>query len=110
VGGNRSHPFVNQAGVLPRAHVVGVIDPARERIIYDRAATPFEPTDKAGSHIARDLELDGTTGLLLNDACSGPDFRSGDHIANPDLDQVASCALAVGIIELRMAHVSSPRP
>jgi len=137
--------------------VLCVIDPAREYIFFDRAASPFQPGQKAGSHVARDLELDGTTCLLLNDDRPGSDFRPGDDITDPDLDQVAaaelavyrkikqsavtnaaltiekesngpnlllrertfrshflasipSCALAAGIILLRMAHVSSPRP
>jgi hypothetical protein len=43
---------------------------------------------------------------LLNDASSGSDLRPGDHIANPDLDQVAAAKLAVdGKIEQRaVAH------
>lgn len=43
--------------ILPRAHVLCVIDPAREYIFFDRAASPFQPGQKAGSHVARDLEL-----------------------------------------------------
>jgi hypothetical protein len=137
--------------------VARVIDPAREDIVLNRAATPFEPGQKASSHVARDLELDGATGLLLNNDRSSSDIRPRDDIANPNLHQVAaaklavdrkieqgtvtnatlaieeeadgpnlflrertlgsyllssvpSCTLAAGIIELRMAHVSSPRP
>ena len=94
---------------------------------------------------------------MLNDNRASFDLRSGDHIANPDLDQVTTAKLAVdrqikqgsvpdaslsikedvnrpdlllgertlgagllsgipsraiaaGIIEYKMAHVSSPRP
>jgi hypothetical protein len=72
-----------------------VIDPAREYIVLDRAASPFQPGQNACSHVARDLELDGTTRLLLNDDRSGSDFRSGDDITDPDLDQVAAPKLAV---------------
>jgi hypothetical protein len=39
--------------------------------------------------------LDGTTGLLLNDDRSGSDFRSGDDITDPDLDQIAAAKFAV---------------
>jgi hypothetical protein len=72
-----------------------MIDPARKRVVLDRAATPFEPSEKAGSYIVRDLELDGTTGLLLNDDRASPDLRSGDHIENSDVDQVTAAKLAV---------------
>lgn len=51
---------------LPRAHVLCVIDPAREYIVLDRAAASFEPGQKAGSHVARDLELDWPPRLLLD--------------------------------------------
>lgn len=154
---DRGHPLVNEACILPRAHMFCVIDSAREYIVFDRAASPLQPGQKAGPHVARDLELDGTTRLLLNDDRSGSDFGSGDDITDPDLDQVAaaklavyrkikqsavtnaaltiekeadgpdlllrkrtlradfpagvpSCGLAAGIIILRMARVSSPRP
>jgi len=83
---DRGHPLVNEACTLPRAHVFCVIDSAREYIVLDRAASPFQPEQKAGSHVARDLELDGTPRLLLNDDRSGSDFRSGDDITDPDLN------------------------
>ena len=44
---NRLHPLVDQAGVLPRAHVMFVIDPAREGLVFDRTSTPLEPSKKA---------------------------------------------------------------
>ena len=72
---NRGDPFVYQAGVLPRAHVVGVIDPARECIVVDRATTPFKPSQKAGSDVAGDLKLDWPTRHLLNNDRTGPNFR-----------------------------------
>ena len=77
---NRGDPFVYQAGVLPRAHVVGVIDPARECIVVDRAPTPFKPSQKAGSDVAGDLKLDWPTRLLLNNDRTGPNVRPGDQI------------------------------
>jgi hypothetical protein len=71
-----------------------VIDPARERVVLDRASTSFEPNQKAGSHVVGDLELDRPPRLLLNNNCASSDLRPGDHIANPDLDQVAAPKLA----------------
>lgn len=44
-------------------------------------------------NIARDLELDGATGLLLNDDCTSSYLWSRNHIANPDLDQIAAAKL-----------------
>ncbi|CAH1685943.1 hypothetical protein CHELA17_64759 [Chelatococcus asaccharovorans] len=39
--------------------------------------------------------MDGTTGLLLNGDRAGSDFRSGDDITDPALDQVAAAKLVV---------------
>jgi hypothetical protein len=40
-------------------------------------------------------ELDGPRCLLLHNDSAGPDLRTSDYIANPDLDQVAAAKLAV---------------
>ncbi|MER8683468.1 hypothetical protein [Mesorhizobium sp. M1405] len=72
-----------------------MIDPARECIILDRASTSFEPMQNAGSHVVGDLELNRPPRLLLNNDRAGPYLRSGDHIANPDFDQVTAAKLAV---------------
>lgn len=154
---DRGHPLVDQASILPCAHVVRVIDPAWKSIILNGAAAPFQPGQQARSYVAGDLELDRPPRLLLHDDRASPDLRTGDHITDPDFDQVAAaklavdgqieqrtvtnasfaieeeancpdlllgertlgadllsgilrCTLAAGIIKLRMAHVSSPRP
>jgi hypothetical protein len=52
-----SHPFVDQARIVPRAHMVRVIDTTREHLDLDRIATSFEPCQQAGSHIGGDFEL-----------------------------------------------------
>lgn len=72
-----------------------MIDPARKCIVVDRASASFEPRQKAGSHIVGDLELDGPTGLLLNDDRTSPFLRSCNHIANPDFYQITAAKLIV---------------
>ena len=44
--------------------------------------------------ITGDLELDRPPRLLLNDDRASPNLRSGDHIADPDFDQVAAAKFA----------------
>jgi hypothetical protein len=44
-----------------------VIDPARERVILDRAATPLKPCEQACSNVTRQFELNRSTRLLLYD-------------------------------------------
>ena len=92
---NRGHPFVDQARVLPSAHVAGVIDAARERIVFDGTSSAFKPSLKAGSDVAGNLELDRPSRLLLNDDCASTNLWPSDDIADPDLDQVTAGELAV---------------
>lgn len=90
-----AHSLIDQARVLPRAHVACVINPARERIVVDRATASIKPSQKAGSNIAGDFELNRSSRLLLHNDRTSPDLRSGYDIANPDLDQVTAAKLAV---------------
>lgn len=92
---DRDYPLVNKLRILPRAHVVGAIDPAWKGTLADRAATPFEPSQKAGSHVAGDLELDRAPRLLLDHDRTRPDVGSDDRFSDLDLDQVAAAKLAV---------------
>ena len=72
-----------------------MVDPARKRIVLDRSSTSFKPGQQAGSHVAGNLKLDRPSRLLLDDDRSRLYRRSGDHIANPDLDEVTAAKLAV---------------
>lgn len=65
------------------------------RLRAPKGRRPFESSPQASSYLARDLAWDGSSCLLLNDDRSGPDVRSGDHIANPDLDEVTAAKPAV---------------
>lgn len=44
---NAGDPFVYETRVLARAHVFGVIDPAREGEVAERSAAAFEPSQQA---------------------------------------------------------------
>ena len=41
------HPLVDQAGILPRTDMPGVIDPARKGEVVKRAASAVEPSQHA---------------------------------------------------------------
>jgi hypothetical protein len=75
--------------------MVIVVDAAWKRIITDTARPPLEPSEKAGSYIAGEFELDRTSGLLLNHHCPGSNFRPCDQVTGLDLDQIATAELAV---------------
>ena len=36
-------PFVNEPGVLPRADMIGMINPAWEGVVVESASSTFEP-------------------------------------------------------------------
>jgi hypothetical protein len=40
---DRSDPFVDEPGILPRADMIGMIKPAREGVVVESASSTFEP-------------------------------------------------------------------
>ena len=64
---NPSYPLVNEAGILPGADVIGVVNPAREDEVVERTSSAFEPCMDAATGRLEELELNRSTGLLLND-------------------------------------------
>jgi hypothetical protein len=88
-------PLVDQAGVLPRAHVVRSINAAREHVFVYRATSSFEPGEEAGAHIAGEFKLHGSSRLLLNDHRSRTQITARDKVADLDLHEVTPAKLAV---------------
>ena len=78
------HPLVNQAGILTCAHMVMVIDAAREQILMPRSSPALEPGGQGRSDIRRDLELDGAVGLLLDDNRTVTNVSADYHVADLD--------------------------
>jgi hypothetical protein len=52
---------------LPRADVIGVIEPARKDELVKRAASAFEPGQNAAAGGLKEFKLNGPAGLLLDD-------------------------------------------
>ena len=77
-----SHPFINKAGILPGAEMAVVINPAREDVIVDRSASPFEPCQQTGSSIREQLELNRPTCFLLHHDCARSYLPATDKIAD----------------------------
>jgi hypothetical protein len=75
--------------------MIGMVNSARDGIVVDRSAAPFEPREQARPHIWSYFELNRTSGLLLNDPRSGSDFGSCDERSNLHLREVAAAQLAV---------------
>jgi len=72
-----------------------VIDAARERIVLDRSTAPLKPCQEASTSIRHDLELNWSTGLLLNHHRPCSQLTAGDKVADFDLHQIAASQLAV---------------
>ena len=104
---NRGHPFVNKPGILSSAEMIGVVDPTGEGIVIDRSSPPPKPGKHASPDLSRDLELYGTSGLLLNDHGTSSNFRACHKGSNFDLNEIAAAELAVdGKIEQRSISYS----
>lgn len=90
-----SHPFINKTGILPGAEMALVINPAREDVIVNRSASPFEPCQQTGSRIGEQLRLNGPTCFLLHYDRARSDLSATDKVADLHLHQVAASELAV---------------
>jgi hypothetical protein len=88
-------PFIHQSRVLPGAEVISAIYAAREHIISQRSAPPFQPGKQASSCIRQQLELDRPISLLLHDDCSGANLPANYQVADLYLNHVAATQLAV---------------
>ena len=92
---NSRNPLVYETGVLPRADVNGVVNPARKDEVVERASPAFEPSEEAGAGGLKEFELNGATGLLLNDDRSRSNLAAADNVADFDFDDIAAAKLAV---------------
>ncbi len=75
--------------------MTGMIDPAGKDVVIDCTAPPFQPSKQACPHIRRNLELDGTACLFLDDHGTGTDFLTCDEGSDLELHQIAAPQLAV---------------
>src|SRR5215213_7716748 len=101
------HPLVGEASVLAGADVGGVVDPAREGVIVERAASTFKPHKDAGASRLQKLELNGAPGLPLDDDRLGANPTTADEVADSDLDDVTAAELAVDR-EIKHRSVAEP--
>lgn len=95
-------PLVNEASILPRAHVGHVIVSAREDEVVQRSTASLRPCLHRLSCRIHQLELDRTLGLLLDHNGAVTDASAGNYIANPNLDHITAAQLAIdGEVEQR---------
>jgi hypothetical protein len=60
------YPLVNEPSILPGADVIGMINPARKDEVVERVSSALEPSENAAAGRFKELELNGPSGLLLN--------------------------------------------
>jgi hypothetical protein len=75
--------------------MISMIDPAREGVIVESAASTFEPGEQTAPGGLEELELNGAAGFLLNYDGSRANPAAADKVADLDLDDVAPAQLAV---------------
>jgi hypothetical protein len=89
------HPLAHEPSILTGADVPGVVAPARKDEIVQRTATTFQPSQDAGSGTVEQLELNRSTGLLLDDDGPRADPIADHEITDVNLDEVATPQLTV---------------
>lgn len=61
---NGGHPFIDQAGELPRAQVLGMIRSARKGVVVECAASPLQPGENARPRWLEQLKLNRLPSLI----------------------------------------------
>lgn len=75
---DRSDPFIDQTGILPRTDVGRMVNSAREGIIVDASASPFQPSKQARPRVSHQLKLNRPARLLLHHHRTRPNLVT-DH-------------------------------
>lgn len=86
------------------------MDPARKCVIIHCPAASLQPCEKAGACVAHQLELNRSTGFLLDDHRANSDFLRYIKVADFDLDEIAAAQLAIDrqIEERSVSQTSLP--
>jgi len=100
-------PLINKTSILPSADMIGMIDPTWKDEVVERAAAAFEPCQNAAASGFKELELNRSPGLLLNDDRAGTNPATADEIADLDFNDVASSELTIDC-EIEHRAVSKP--
>jgi hypothetical protein len=102
---DQRNPVFDQSRVLPGADVLTSSDAARKQPIVIAASAQRQPGRERLSSWICDLERHGPAGLLLDNGDALAHETAGRHIADPQLDQVASSKLGIyGAVE--QGHVA----
>lgn len=72
-----------------------MINPAGKDIVFDIAASNFEPCVQTFSGVVGYLKLDWPPCLALSDRGPRPDYRSAHQITDLQLDEVTASQVAV---------------
>jgi hypothetical protein len=75
--------------------MVGMINSARKNEVVEHNSSAFKPSEYTAAGRFTELELNGATGLLLNNDRSRANPAAADKLADLDFDDVAPSKLTV---------------
>lgn len=87
--------------------MIGMLDPTGKGVVVNCAASPFKPCKQTCPDVGRDLELYGTTCLLLDDHGAGSNFLTHNEGSDFDLNKIAASKLTVDC-EIKQRAISHP--
>jgi hypothetical protein len=88
--------------ILASRYMGLIVDAAGEDIGPAICRAHGQPVLQRGSGLFRDLELNRTAGLVLDDRCSVSHVSAGSNLIDPKADEIAAAKLAVdGEVEHR---------
>jgi hypothetical protein len=80
---------------MPNADMIGMINPARKDEVVERISSAFKPSEDTAAGRFKELELNGATGLLLNNDRSRANPATADKFADLDFNDIAPTKLSV---------------
>jgi hypothetical protein len=96
------NPAMHDAGVLAGGDMRLIVDAARKDLKASICRARIQPVLQRTPGLFRDLELNRTAGLVLDDRCSISHATAGGDVVDPKAEEIAAAQLAVdGEIEHR---------
>ena len=95
-------PAMHDARVLPGRQMWLVVDAARKDIEASICRAHVQPVLQRGSGLFRDLKLNGSAGLMLDNRRPVSHAAAGSYVIDPNADEIAAAQLAIdGEVEHR---------
>lgn len=92
---NPCNPFIDKPGILARAQMPIMINPAGKYIFVHQAASPLKPSQQAGPRVWEQLELNRPTCFLLHHDRTRSNLSAAYNVSDLHLHEVAATEFTI---------------